>query len=298
MTNVVRANPYQRNIIAVAMALFLFLLYLYFFPNSLILVPAFVVAFFAFIIGNYAWEVITSPKLVIRIGNASRNGAVNAVFYNVIIKNVGRTSCKNALIKVYLKNEYSGETMEFAPKWFASPEPFTKYFFEKVPGAKDEKVQIRLNSEGLSPQLLANIFQTVSIPPMPKDDKDFVGERVDLFFWDFGGSFSLRVVGESGTTLIKPPPGVKKFSPFDFYFNRASPTSVLKSANYHGLLYVVADDYCGACKINIQEWDEPDFETAQAGDFLSASDRFHFSLCNARIKGVKPIKVVKEALEG
>lgn len=298
MTKLVPAKSYLQDIVAVAMVLFLFSLYMHFFPSSLILVPAFVVAFFAFIIGNYAWEVITSPKLEIRIGNASRNGAVNVTFYNVIVKNVGRTSCKNALIKIYLKNEYNGETIEFTPKWSASPEPFTKYFFEKVPGTNDEAIQIRLNSEGLSPQLLASIFQTVSIPPMPKDDKDFVGERADLFFWDFGGSFSLRLVGESGTTLIKPPPGVKKFSPFDFYFNRASPASVLKSTNYHGVLYVVADDYCGACKINIHEWDEPDFKTAQSGDFLSASDKFHFSLHNARIRGVKPIKVVKEVLEG
>ncbi|MBX8645921.1 MAG: hypothetical protein KIS30_04070 [Thermoplasmata archaeon] len=284
--------------VIIPVILILFAKYINFLPNSLTLVPAFLIAFLAFITGNYTWHVITSPVLEIKRGKSTPNGSTNTVFYPVFIKNSGRTSCKNALIKVYLKNESSGETIEFTPKWASSPEPFTRYFFERAPGSNGKTAQVRINSEGLSPTLLANMSQTVSIPPMPKGDQNFAGERADLFFWDMGGQFALRLVGESGTTMINAPPGVKKFSPFDFYLNRGSSSSALKSADYNGTLYIIADDYCGACKIILRKWEEPDFTTAQPGDLLSASDKFQFSLSYAKIKGVKSIKVTEEGLEG
>lgn len=278
-------------IIAASVAFIIIALLIRIPSSSLALVPAFFVAFLVFIAGNYFWKVLTSPVLEIRKGEPDSNGHVNTTFYPIFVKNVGRGSCKNALMKVYLQCEEASEPVVFVPKWGSSPEPFTKYYFERAPGTNGEDLQIRIDSEGPSPLLLSNASQALSIPPMPKGDDGFVGERADLFFWDCGGSTSLRVVGESGNKLVSIPPGVKKFSVTDFCLRRIDPSSLIKNAKYVGKLYVIGDDYCGVCEITIEKWPEPN-RNAEVAELVALSGCLKFSLTPTKVKGVKSIRIV------
>ena len=210
------------------------------------------------------------------------------------IKNIGRSSCKNALLKVYLRSEQNGQKIDFTAKWVSSPEPFIEYFYERVPGTTGRNTMVGINPKGFAPSLMSNVSQTIHIPPMPKKREDFTGEAATLFCWDRGGVSNLKLEEETKLVQIGITPGLKKFSVWDFYLHRLSHRAVLKSSDYQGEIYVVGDNYCGVCGLTIKKWPEPDYKTATPADLLAASDNFDFALEPAtKIKGVKRIKIVK-----
>ena len=245
-----------------------------FVENTVSIILAFITAFSAYILGSWSWDWYKSPRLQAALKKVECNGLTNACYYNVVIRNVGRTACTNARVWVKLKGESTGKKYEYIAKWTSTPEPFGSY--ETATGGSNPQMQtLFVRSKGLIPSLLADSAQHLDLPSMPTEGSEVDGETFTILYWD---NPTTTLTDDKGNFIIVNE-GLKVFSTIEYYLLRFQPGRTLSTENYNGHIYVFGNGYSGVCEVTIENWDG------------KKPEKLCIKLKETKIKGCKSISI-------